>query len=78
MSCRFIRLMLVAVCLLAFPSRSPAPLIYRPGEGWTYEPVGGVGECTVETRDAFPSAVVTSFAEDLSGSPTGKVTLALR
>ncbi len=33
---------------------------------------------TVETRDAFPSAVVTSFAEDLSGSPTGKVTLALR
>jgi outer membrane protein assembly factor BamD len=44
MRCRIIRLMLVAVCLLAFPSRSPAPLIYRPGEGWTYEPVGGVGE----------------------------------
>jgi len=32
---------LVGVFLLAFPSRSPAPLIYRPGEGWTYEPVGG-------------------------------------
>jgi len=23
------------------PFRSPAPLIYRPGEGWTYESVGG-------------------------------------
>jgi outer membrane protein assembly factor BamD (BamD/ComL family) len=43
MRCRFIRLMLIAMCLLAFPTRSPAPLIYRPGEGWTYEPVGGEG-----------------------------------
>ncbi|HYG34903.1 MAG TPA: outer membrane protein assembly factor BamD, partial [Clostridia bacterium] len=23
---------------------SPAPLIYRPGEGWSYEPVGGEGK----------------------------------
>jgi outer membrane protein assembly factor BamD len=37
----FIRLALVLVCLLAFPFRAPAPLIYRPGEGWSYEPVGG-------------------------------------
>jgi outer membrane protein assembly factor BamD len=44
MRCRFIRLMLIAVCLLAFPFRSPAPLVYRPGEGWTYEPVGGEGK----------------------------------
>jgi outer membrane protein assembly factor BamD (BamD/ComL family) len=29
---------------MAFPQRSPAPLIYRPGEGWTYEPVGGEGK----------------------------------
>ena len=43
MHSRFIRLVLIAVCLLAFPSRSPAPLIYRPGEGWTYEPVGAEG-----------------------------------
>ncbi len=43
MHSRFIRLMLIAVCLLAFPSRSPAPLVYRPGEGWTYEPVGAEG-----------------------------------
>ena len=44
MSFRSVRLLLIAVCLLAFPSRSPAPLVYRPGEGWTYEPVGGEGK----------------------------------
>jgi len=38
------RLLLIAVCLLAFPFRSPAPLIYRPGEGWSYEPVGSEGK----------------------------------
>ena len=36
-----IRLFLIAVCVLALPYRSPAPLIYTPGEGWRYEPVGG-------------------------------------
>src|SRR5437016_13975637 len=42
---RGIRLFLVVgFLLLAFPFRSPAPLIYRPGEGWTYEPVGGAGK----------------------------------
>jgi outer membrane protein assembly factor BamD len=34
-------LVLVVICVVAFPFRSPAPLIYTPGEGWTYEPVGG-------------------------------------
>jgi len=41
MHSRSICLLLIALFLLAFPVRSPAPLIYRPGEGWTYEPVGG-------------------------------------
>lgn len=31
--------LLAALCLV--PQRAPAPLIYRPGEGWTYEPEGG-------------------------------------
>ncbi len=44
MNFRSVRLLLIAACLLAFPSRAPAPLIYRPGEGWTYEPVGGEGK----------------------------------
>ena len=37
-------LALIAFALLALPQRAPAPLIYRPGEGWTYEPVGGEGK----------------------------------
>lgn len=32
-------LLLLALCLV--PQRAPAPLIYRPGEGWTYEAEGG-------------------------------------
>ncbi len=44
MSRRFFRLFLIAFCLLALPFRSPAPFVYRPGEGWTYEPVGGEGK----------------------------------
>jgi len=39
-----IRLLLVAVFWLALPCLAPAPLIFRPGEGWTYEPVGGEGK----------------------------------
>ena len=34
----------VLFALLAFPQRSPAPLIYRDGEGWSYEKVGAVGK----------------------------------
>src|SRR5690242_17878280 len=43
MNRRSIRLLLLISCLMAVPLRSPAPLIYRPGEGWTYESVGGGG-----------------------------------
>jgi outer membrane protein assembly factor BamD len=31
---------LIALGVLAFPFRAPAPLIYTPGEGWSYESVG--------------------------------------
>jgi outer membrane protein assembly factor BamD len=41
MNRRFVFLLIVAACGLFLPFRSPAPLIYTPGEGWTYEPVGG-------------------------------------
>lgn len=37
------RLGLVLICVIAFPYRSPAPLIYTPGEGWTYESAGSEG-----------------------------------
>jgi outer membrane protein assembly factor BamD len=37
---QLVRLLLIAVFVVAFPFRSPAPFVYRPGEGWVYEPVG--------------------------------------
>lgn len=37
----FLCLFLIAVAILAFPFRSPAPLVYRPGEGWSYESPSG-------------------------------------
>ncbi len=38
-----VRVALILVCLIGFPSRSPAPLIFVPGEGWTYETPGTTG-----------------------------------
>src|SRR5580658_4265843 len=35
---------LVLLLLVALPFRAPAPLIYRPGEGWTYEMPGTKGD----------------------------------
>jgi outer membrane protein assembly factor BamD (BamD/ComL family) len=37
-------LLLIAILVGALPFSSPAPFVYRPGEGWTYEPVGGSGD----------------------------------
>src|ERR1044071_9325822 len=44
MNRRFVRLILISTFFVLLPFRSPAPLIYTPGEGWTYEPVGGEGK----------------------------------
>src|SRR5271154_3050462 len=44
MTRRFIRLGLILLLVVALPYRSPAPLIYRPGEGWTYELPGAKGD----------------------------------
>lgn len=38
------RLLLVWVGVLGFQCICPAPIIYRPGEGWTYESVGSEGK----------------------------------
>lgn len=35
---------LAALFVVAFPFRSPAPFVFRPGEGWTYEQPGEVGD----------------------------------
>lgn len=39
----FVCLGCIVIGVLAFPYRSPAPLVYRPGEGWTYEKPGETG-----------------------------------
>ncbi len=49
MSRRSVCLLLIAVGVTLVPFRSPAPLVYTPGEGWTYEAVGGVGKWKRET-----------------------------
>lgn len=43
MNRRLAHLLLVGFALLAFAVRSPAPLIFTPGEGWRYEKVGESG-----------------------------------
>ena len=40
MNRRFVLLFVVAAFVALIPFRSPAPLIYTPGEGWYYEPAG--------------------------------------
>jgi len=40
MNRRFVLLFVVAAFVALVPFRSPAPLIYTPGEGWYYEPSG--------------------------------------
>jgi outer membrane protein assembly factor BamD len=44
MNRRFVCLLLLSMCVALVPFRSPAPLVYTPGEGWTYEPVGSEGK----------------------------------
>jgi outer membrane protein assembly factor BamD len=49
MSRRSVFLLLICLGVTLMPVRSPAPLVYTPGEGWTYEAVGGVGKWKRET-----------------------------
>ena len=57
MNRRFILLSLVFVGVVLLPLRSPAPLVYTPGEGWVYEPVGGEGKWRrTRAKDQFEVA----------------------
>ena len=40
---RMCLLLLAAMVFLSWPNYSPAPIIFRRGEGWSYESIGGVG-----------------------------------
>ena len=48
MKARIFQLLLVTAVLTLLPNESPAPLIYKQGEGWTYVPIGSEG-----TGDVF-------------------------
>jgi outer membrane protein assembly factor BamD len=37
----FLRGVIFVCCLAFLPMKTPAPLVYRPGEGWSWEPIGG-------------------------------------
>lgn len=41
---RWLLCLLCVVGIASFARRCPAPIIFRPGEGWTYEPVGQTGK----------------------------------
>ncbi len=62
-----IRLALIIFCLVAFPFRSPAPLIFRPGEGWTYEKPGTEGKWTrTRAKDQLDVAQAAFDKKDIS------------
>lgn len=56
-----VRLLLLMLIVVLFPHRSPAPLVYRPGEGWTYESVGGTGSWRRERAKDQMEVAVEAF-----------------
>jgi outer membrane protein assembly factor BamD len=56
MQCRSIRVLLFAIALLLMAVKTPAPLIYRPGEGWTYEPIGSGAWTRTRAKDQLDVA----------------------
>lgn len=59
--------LVLAAVILAFPSHSPAPLVYQPGEGWSYEAVEGGGSWRRErAKDQFAVAEAAYGLQDYS------------
>jgi outer membrane protein assembly factor BamD len=57
MQCRPLRVIVFLSAFFLFAVNTPAPLVYRPGEGWTYEPAGGGGSWTrTRAKDQFEVA----------------------
>jgi outer membrane protein assembly factor BamD (BamD/ComL family) len=58
-------LLLAAVVFLSWPNSSPAPIIFRPGEGWSYESLsGGGGWRRANAKDQLAVARDAFAAED--------------
>jgi outer membrane protein assembly factor BamD len=61
---------LVLFFLLGFAFRSPAPLVYRPGIGWIYEPVGGANWMRLRAKDQLDVAQEAFDKKDYSLAKT--------
>jgi outer membrane protein assembly factor BamD len=67
MNRRFIFLFFAAAFFALLPFRSPAPLIYTPGEGWYYEPAGANANWTrTRAKDQLDVAETAFNAKDYS------------
>lgn len=65
MSRRLFHFILLAAFVALFPHVSPAPLVYTPGEGWSYESVGGIGKWRRErAKDQLDVAQEAFTAKD--------------
>jgi len=60
----FLRAALFALCLAALPVKTPAPLVYRPGEGWSWEPIGGGKWTRQRAKDQLDVAQAAFEAKD--------------
>src|SRR5688572_17261524 len=56
MQCRSLRVLLFFAAMLMMAVQTPAPLVYRPGEGWTYEQVGGGSWTRTRAKDQLDVA----------------------
>ena len=61
-----VRLSIILVCWAVLPREVPAPLVYRAGEGWTYEPVGGGKWARTRAKDQLEVAQTAFDQKDYS------------
>jgi outer membrane protein assembly factor BamD len=66
MRIRSIRVLLLLAALLALPVQTPAPLVYRAGEGWSWEPVGGAKWTRNRAKEQLDVAQAAFDAKDYS------------
>ncbi|MEC8973167.1 MAG: outer membrane protein assembly factor BamD, partial [Verrucomicrobiota bacterium] len=57
-------LLLAAIVFFSWPNYSPAPIIYRRGEGWSYESIGGVGSWRRGTAKDQLGVAKKAYAEE--------------
>jgi len=58
---------LLVLIVAGLPLRAPAPFVYRPGEGWSYESAGSVGKwLRTRARDQLDVAQAAFDAKDYS------------